>query len=172
VNLSEEFLVEKLRLVVERNWPVIVHPDVIRNVDLWRGFEEMLCIENMDKRKSIGRTVSELTRIYDKLPNASLCFDIGHARQVDPTMCEADRIMRYHGHRLKQLHVSDVTSQSKHEPLSYGAVLAFRKIANLIPTRIPLILETPVSENQLVVEVARASDALKRIPEQRGTQLV
>jgi hypothetical protein len=169
---SEAFVIAKLRVVAERGWPIIVHPDVIRDANLWQGFGELLCIENMDKRKPTGRTAVELARIFDKLPSASLCFDIGHAKQVDPTMCEAGRILRYYGNRLKQLHVSEVTSQSKHESLSYGAVIAFRKIADLIPGNIPLILETPVSENQIETEIARASDALKRSREQRGTQLV
>ena len=72
-----------------RNWPIVVHPDAMFDFSLWREFGNLLCVENMDKRKPIGRTVQELDRIFRDLPDASFCFDIGHARQVAPTMTEA-----------------------------------------------------------------------------------
>lgn len=42
----------------------------------------------MDKRKRIGCTAMQLRRFFDELPEATFCFDMGHARQVDPTMHE------------------------------------------------------------------------------------
>ena len=72
-----------------RNWPIVVHPDAMFDFSLWREFGNLLCLENMDKRKPVGRTVQELDRIFQELPDASFCFDIGHARQVAPTMTEA-----------------------------------------------------------------------------------
>jgi hypothetical protein len=158
--LNEAVVVSHLRSVAERRWPIIVHPDVIRRFDLWAEFGDLTCIENMDKRKWTGRTAAELAVIFDKLPNASLCFDIGHARQVDPSMCEADLILRQHGSRLKQLHLSDVNTDSAHEPLSMEAVLAFQRIARLIPEDVPVILETPVAIDGIAIEVGRAEQAL------------
>ncbi|MDX1981230.1 MAG: hypothetical protein SFV51_13245 [Bryobacteraceae bacterium] len=55
---------------------------------LWRRFGSLLCVENMDKRKAIGRTARELNLILQQLPEASFCFDIGHLRQAGPTMTE------------------------------------------------------------------------------------
>jgi|SRR6266568_3232799 len=63
-----------------------VHPDVIEDYSAWEYLGSALCIENMDQRKAIGRTADELGSIFDRLPSAALCFDIGHARQVDTTM--------------------------------------------------------------------------------------
>ena len=143
-NVSEESAVDLLRNVAAHGWPIILHPDAIGRVCLWEEFGALLCIENMDKRKRTGRTAVELSAVFSRLPAASLCFDIGHARQIDPTMCEAECILRAHGYRLRQLHVSEVTSRSRHEVLSWGAVAAYQKISGLIPQDVPVILETPV----------------------------
>jgi hypothetical protein len=120
----------------------------------------MLCVENMDKRKPIGRTANELESVFDQLPEASLCFDIGHARQVDSTMTEAYFILKRFSRRLRQVHLSEVNTRSKHDRLSYASVLAFREVAPLIPEDVPIILETPVSEDQLASEVQQATEAL------------
>jgi hypothetical protein len=42
----------------------------------------------MGKRKQGRRTVAELQILFNLLPDARLCFDIGQARQVDPTITE------------------------------------------------------------------------------------
>ena len=109
---------ELLEQVAGRGWPIIVHPNVMHNVEAWAKFDALLCIENMDKRKPIGQTAADLVKIFRVLPRASFCFDIGHARQVDPTMSEATRILQLCGDKLKQLHVSEVNTQSKRDPLS------------------------------------------------------
>src|ERR1700685_3266495 len=54
--LKEDDAVRLLQSAVSRGFPVVVHPDAIRSVDLWRSFGSLLLIENMDKRKPIGRT--------------------------------------------------------------------------------------------------------------------
>jgi len=151
--MSESEVVRLLRPVAERGWPVIVHPDVIGDFDEWRTLGDRLCIENMDKRKRTGRTAGELASFFRELPDATLCFDIGHARQIDPTMCEADAILRQFGGRLRQIHLSLVNSQGGHEPLNYESMLAFRRVSHLLPKDVPIILETPVAaariENEL-----------------------
>src|SRR5512133_1212235 len=68
---------------------VVLHPDTISDFACWRPFGTRLCIENMDKRKPIGRTCQELAVLFEELPDASFCLDLGHARQIDPTMLEA-----------------------------------------------------------------------------------
>lgn len=90
----EEAIVERLATIAfRRKWPVIVLPDAVHDAALWQGLGKFLCIENMDKRKAIGRTAEELARVFVQFPDASLCFDIGHARQVDATMTEAYLIL-------------------------------------------------------------------------------
>jgi hypothetical protein len=143
-----------------RGWPIIIHPDAITEWPLWREFASLVCIENMDKRKPVGRTAKELDEIFTRLPEASFCFDIGHARQCDPTMTEALIILREFGSRLRQIHVSEVNTRSKHDPLSYGSIIAFQEVAHLIPEFIPLILETPVEVSQMAAEIANVRKAL------------
>jgi hypothetical protein len=149
-----------LRCQLHRRWPIVVHPDAIYDFSLWREFGALLCVENMDKRKPIGRTVRELERIFDRLPDASFCFDIGHARQCDPTMGEAYLMLKEFGPKLRQVHVSEVNTRSRHDPLSYASILAFQEVAHLIPADVPLILETTIAAGQIGAEIANVRKAL------------
>ena len=157
---DEEEIVAMLAGICDRGWPVVLHPDAVHNFALWRRLGRMLCVENMDKRKPIGRTASELEWVFDQLPEASFCFDIGHARQVDSTMTEAYFILKRFGRSLRQVHLSEVNTRSKHDPLSYASILAFQEVAPLIPEDVPIILETPVPEDQIEFEVEQANNAL------------
>src|SRR5580765_8091240 len=65
--LSEERVIKLLERAAQKNWPLIVHPDFIERFDRWRVFGDLLCIENMDKRKPIGRTARELSVLFDRL---------------------------------------------------------------------------------------------------------
>jgi hypothetical protein len=150
----------RLREECWRDWPIIVHPDALFDFSLWREFGALLCVENMDKRKPIGRTVRELKCIFDQLPEASFCFDIGHARQCDPTMTEAYLMLREFGSKLRQVHVSEVNTRSKHDPLSYASILAYQEVAHLIPANVPLVLETPVAEDRIKAEITKVREAL------------
>ena len=114
----------------------------------------------MDKRKPIGQTVAHLSEVFKVLPRASLCFDIGHARQVDPTMSAAAAILQFCRGRLRQLHISEVNSQSKHDPLSFESILAFRKVAHLIPESVPVIVESTVGKEEVNEEIQNARKAL------------
>jgi len=157
----EKLIVDRLaEVVLPREWPVILHPDAVHNADLWRRLGRFLCIENMDKRKPIGRTADELAQVFNRFPEATLCFDIGHARQVDTTMTEAYLILTSYRDRLQQVHMSEVNTRSKHDPLSVTSILAFQDMADLIPPEIPIILETPVPEEQIIREIEKANEAL------------
>ncbi|MCU0690653.1 MAG: hypothetical protein MUF54_04565 [Polyangiaceae bacterium] len=157
---EEPGIVDSLEAVSARGWPIVIHPDAVHDWSLWRQFERLLCIENMDKRKPIGRSAHELAACFDKAPNASLCLDLGHARQVDPSMSGAHAILRDFGDRLVQVHLSEVATDSRHDRLSYSAALAFQQIAGLIPERTPIILETPVTGADMTREIKRARQAL------------
>jgi hypothetical protein len=102
----ESAIVNSLRPIADRGWPIIVHPDTIGNHCLWRALDRSLCIENMDSRKTDGRSAFELKRIFELLPAAQFCFDIGHARQFDSTMTEAYALLTEFKKRLQQVHIS------------------------------------------------------------------
>lgn len=162
VDFTEREVAELLRPVFDRKWHVIVHPEVCVEWSTWQDYGEMVCIENMAKRKAVGCTAGELARVFGQLPKASLCFDIGHARKVDPTMCEAWLILQQHGERVRQLHVSDVNCASRHEPLNLVAEAAFGRVAHLVSATVPIIMETPVDEQWIACQMDRAIRALSR----------
>jgi hypothetical protein len=143
-SLAEVHLADQLERLVPGDMPIVVHPTPIRNWPVWARFGSRLCVENMDKRNPMGRTAEELDRIFTRLPEATLCLDLGHARQIDPTMTETDLILRKFGNRVKQIHISEVDASCTHRPLTWAWSLAFHKVAALIPN-VPIILETPLS---------------------------
>lgn len=156
----EERALELLDIVFRRGWPIVVHPDAMHCMERWAGFESLLFIENMDKRKPIGQTAADLTEIFNQLPDAMLCLDLGHVRQVDPTMSEAVAILTRFCGKVRQLHVSEVNTQSRHDALTLESIMAFQRVASCIPLDLPIILESRVPESQIEAEVKNALAAL------------
>ena len=157
----EREALKALEKVGSRGWPIIVHPNVIHTPSDWARFGELLYVENMDKRKPIGQTAAHLARLFDLLPKASLCLDLGHVRQVDPTMSEAAQILFRFRARTRQLHVSEVNAQSKHNALTLEAMMAFQRVSDLLPEDAPIILESRVSESEITAEIQNALHALE-----------
>ena len=158
---DEPAIVDMLRSLIVRGWPVVAHPDVVHTPALWRGLGSMLWVENMDKRKPIGRTALELAEVFRMLPEAGLCFDVAHARQVDPSMVEAFRILRMHGHRVRQIHVSEVGTSSRHTRLTPSGLRDLSRIVHLIAPGVPVILESPVVSQAIGTEIAAARSVLE-----------
>jgi hypothetical protein len=126
-------------------WPVVVHPELLQTPSLWRRLGDRLCIENMDNRKATGRTVPELCELFDTFPAATFCLDLGHSRQIDPTMASAILMLRQFGGRLRQLHVSDVGPLGQHLPLGATARHSFARIAAHVPPDCPIIIESIIA---------------------------
>jgi sugar phosphate isomerase/epimerase len=104
--------------------------------------------------------VKELDLLFERFPDASFCFDIGHARQVDTSMIEAYQMLKKFGPRLRQIHVSEVNSRNKHDRLSFVSILDFQEVAHMIPPEIPIIIESIVSGDQIGAEIDRVRKAL------------
>lgn len=155
-NFTENQLIARLKGIADRGWAIIVHPDILQDVASWKVLGRAVCIENMDRRKGFGQTAAQLEQIFSVLPEATFCFDIGHARQVDPTMQEAETLLRCFGSRLRQIHMSYVNSQSRHERLNFESINSFRRVARWLDESIPVILETPVGEGEVEEEIATA----------------
>jgi hypothetical protein len=151
---------EVIRMLLSLGHPVVVHPDAIHTPRLWTQMSDALLVENMDKRKPIGRTAAELREIFTELPGASLCLDLAHARQVDPTMIEARKILMEHGSRLRQVHISEVGTSSRHTAISFGAIDDYQRVGSDIPAEVPIIVESPASAGQIMTEIRRVHEAL------------
>jgi|SRR5882724_555592 hypothetical protein len=157
--LSERDVVQLLGGAIKKEIPIVLHPDTIEDPAEWCKFGSFLLIENLDKRNSAFRTTRELHEVFARFPDAQFCLDVAHARQVDPTMGEATQMLRAFGSRLRQVHASGLNSNSTHGPLSSAASWAFSQISHLIPQDVPIILESPVSEQALGEELSFARRA-------------
>jgi hypothetical protein len=75
-------------------------------------------------------------------------------------MAEAAAILQRYSTGLRQLHATEVNSQSKHDPLSFESILAFRRISHLVPENVPVILESRVDQDGIDDEIENARKAL------------
>jgi hypothetical protein len=149
---QEPAIAEAVQSLSDRCDAAIVHPDAMHNGRLWKSLGDLLCFENMDKRNRIGRTADELATLFAAFPDAHLCFDLGHAWQMDHTMTEALQILRRFRDRIRQLHVSEVNTKSEHVPLTLTTVTAFRRLLDLLPD-VPWILEAVTAPDKIGDEI-------------------
>jgi hypothetical protein len=152
---DEYDLVEQLTNIAKLGLNIVIHPDTIRDISLWRTLGSYVCLENMDSRKKTGRTAKELYKFFNDLSQAKLCFDVAHARQVDPTMTEAACVLSEFGDRLAQVHLSEVDGRGKHFAMSYGAKLAYEQFSEVL-SEVPVILESIVREEDIDSEITKA----------------
>jgi hypothetical protein len=77
-------------------------------------------------------------------------------------MTEARLILDSLSERLAEVHISEVNTSSRHDPLSEYAMSAFRSVASLVPEDVPIVLETLIDQGQsdVMTEVDRARRAL------------
>jgi hypothetical protein len=87
-----------------------------------------------------------------------------HNRHANGTALSSDADVAPLRGRLKQVHVSEVNSHNGHEPISFTAQTAFRRVAHLIPPQVPLILEMVIPEDQIETQMALAAEALTDRP--------
>ena len=163
---EQEWSVIRTLSEIPPSLPIIVHPDILFTPQRWEHFRNRLLIENMDKRKPVGRTVPELQTLFQALPQARFCLDVGHSRQVDPSMTESFLLLREFGDRLAEVHISEVNTSSRHDPISVSAVRAFQSISRYIPEETPIIIESLIDQGQsdLLTEVNTAREALENEP--------
>jgi hypothetical protein len=123
---------------------IVVHPDAIGEPSLYRSLGRKLAIENMDVRKAAGQTADELEDLFAELPDAGLCFDVAHAKSVDPTMAEGARILDELGDRLRHVHLSSLDDDCHHVTLTERDELLFAPLLSRCRD-VPWILEAPSS---------------------------
>lgn len=142
LQMLDERSVFELLLALPESWPVVVHPELLQTPSLWLRLGKRLCLENMDNRKTTGRTIAELRELFEAFPEATFCLDLGHARQIDPTMVSAMMMLQEFSDRLVELHISEVGPGGEHLPLGATTRQAFARVVHLIPTDCPLIIES------------------------------
>jgi hypothetical protein len=116
--LAEEDLARLLAGIPAWVDAIVLHPDTIHTPSTFRTLGSRLLIENMDTRKDRGQTAEDLSALFGELPAAGLCFDIAHAKDVDPTMGEAIEILERFSGRLRHVHISSLDEAQHHVPLT------------------------------------------------------
>lgn len=161
---QESEVVDHLLPVSQRGWNVIVHPDVIYTPVLWAPFGDRLLVENMDRRKTVGRTAEELKLVLNKLPNARICLDVAHARQLDTSLTLLREILSSFRNLIGEVHISELDSFCRHRPMSSGAVRDYKRIAAQIDENVPVIIESMLDQDRgslRMEEFGLAEDALR-----------
>lgn len=169
---EERDVVDQITSTCCRTLRVIIHPDSIHDFDLWRGLGERVCIENMDSRKRVGRTVKELATFFELLPLARFCFDVAHARQFDTSMVEAYRMLAQFADRLVQVHLSEINMASKHVPMSEAAIAAYQMVSSLIPRNAAMIIESRLDDDASPERIEREIGKGRRAFPWLATQIV
>ena len=141
---DEERLVAALVSVAVYANAVVMHPDTIDQLDRFRPLGRKLLLENMDYRKSGGRTPVELQEAFSELPEAGFCFDVAHAWSVDPEMGIAEQLLDSFGDRLRHLHLSSLSKDLHHVPLSAEDEELFGPTLERC-VDVPWILEAPLA---------------------------
>jgi hypothetical protein len=160
---EEPGIAAELLPLARRGWLVVLHPDTIHDPRLWAPFGDRLALENMDRRKPVGRTVREMRPVFARLPQASFCFDVAHAWQVDPSLRGAADMLHAFGDRLAEVHVSELDDQSRHVRLSPSGIEAYQGVAERIPLHVPVIIEAPVQPHEIAHELEASMVALGRL---------
>lgn len=137
---------ERVRALVElpaRVRAIVAHPDTMQDLEMWSALGRRLVIENMDSRKASGQTATELAEVFDALPQAGLCFDIAHAKDVDPSLQGGHEILDCFADRLRHVHLSSLDVNSHHVPLTDGDTDLFTDLLQRCRD-VPWILEAPL----------------------------
>jgi len=140
----EEGIVTRLVEISRGRYPVVVHPDTMHDRSLWRVLGPLLLLENMDQRKRMGQFAEDFIALFEDLPEAGLCLDVAHLRQVDPTLTEGFKFLRLFGRRLRQIHMSELSTESEHRPISLHASSYLKRFLSAVPAHIPAIVESGV----------------------------
>lgn len=142
LNGDERARVEALSGVPAWVDAIVLHPDTISDATLYHQLGRRLVLENMDTRKNAGQVADDLGALFVALPEARLCLDVAHAKDVDSTMEEASEMLRRFSSRLSHVHVSSLDESQHHVPLTDDDEKLFRRV--LARCRdVPWILEAP-----------------------------
>lgn len=162
---NEARIVDLLKTLVQKLdvW-IVAHPDSIKDFHLWRDLGAHLCIENMDHRKPIGRSADELEKAFCELPEAKLCFDIGHAHEIDRSVSVAYEILKRFHDRIIQVHASEVSDMCEHRAFTASSEAAFSRVASLVPENAAVILETVVPTKEVPEQMQKARRIFGDLP--------
>jgi hypothetical protein len=125
---------------------VVLHPESLEDLGSFSVLGPLLILENMDRHKRSARNVDELRPYFEKLPESGFCFDIAHAQMNDPSMRLAHDLLDAFGDRLRQVHLSSITEDGRHIPVTESDVQAFWPVLERC-REVPWVLEAALPEH-------------------------
>jgi sugar phosphate isomerase/epimerase len=143
-SIPDSDLVDQLRGLPPWVSAIVLHPDSMADVAPYGALGRRLVIENMDARKHDGQTVRDLKPLFAALPEARFCFDVAHAKAVDPSMEVGSALLSSFATRLSHVHVSSLDEQQHHVPLTRDDEALFSDLLRRCAD-VPWILEAPPS---------------------------
>ena len=75
-------------------------------------------------------------------------------------MTEAYLIVKSYESKLRQVHISEVNTCSRHDRLSFSSIKAFQQVAEFIPENVPVIVESVIDECDIEPELRSVEEAL------------
>ncbi|MFC1733253.1 hypothetical protein ACFL6I_23390 [candidate division KSB1 bacterium] len=142
-HISEKFKEKKIKLK-----GIVVHPDIIDDLDSLSYTNLPFLIENMDKRKDFGTLPEHFEKLKQRC-KLGFVLDVQHAYENDPKMYMAGELIDVMGDRLKELHVSGFFGKQNHYPVH--ASENEKEISQILRLNIhaPKILEGIIEYEQL-----------------------
>lgn len=144
LEMPEEELVATLARTPGWVQSIVVHPDTMEEPARYARLGRRLVIENMDARKSGGRTADELRPLFEALPEAGFCFDVAHAWSIDTGLAVARGLLDAFRTRLRQVHLSSLDESLKHVALTPADEKLFAPLLRRCRD-VPWILEAEMS---------------------------
>lgn len=119
---------------------IIVHPNIVRNWNIFNDYTFQVAIENMDRYGETGKTVKELANIFNH-KNYKLVLDLNHCFTNDKTMKLADEFIKSFKDKICEIHLSGYKDKNNlHVPLHKTRQV---NIIKVVPNkRIPIIIES------------------------------
>lgn len=115
---------------------VVIHPDEVRDWEVFSKFSFPIAIENMDNVKSSGRTVEEMREVF-KLCDRAMLIDLMHSYSDDQTMKLGRDLVDIFKSRIIEIHLSGYAGS--HAPLYQTKQ---KDIIESVPSNVPIIIES------------------------------
>jgi sugar phosphate isomerase/epimerase len=120
---------------------VILHPDLYSTADTVFALGDRAVFENMDVAKSFGRTVEDLTTVFERFPDAGLCLDVAHVWTNDRSLTLGHELLDAFGDRLRQVHVSGIEPDGTHRKTTEDDLSLYAPLLERCAD-VPQVLET------------------------------
>ncbi|KKP77956.1 MAG: hypothetical protein A2271_01380 [Candidatus Moranbacteria bacterium RIFOXYA12_FULL_35_19] len=140
-------LIEKVQNKFNFNL-IVFHPDEITDWDVFKNSKIPIGFENMDNRKKSHKTLADMKKAFEIIPNAKFVLDVNHVFTNDRTMRLAKDFIINFSDRLAEIHLSGF--ETLHEPLFKTKQ---KEIIDVIPDKnLPIIIESVCETTEEIKE--------------------